>query len=113
MGGCGGGLTVLFSFKYISKGRWDNDGRGKWSFLLTLNGVLAGMVSLCGGCDEYAPWGALIVGSFGGFTFVGIHILMEKFQIDDPLDSVAVHGGGGMCFLFTIAFESLLFFIDF
>ena len=57
------------------------------------------MVALCAGCDEYAPWGALIVGSFGGITYVGIHHLMERFELDDPLDSVAVHGGGGKIFI--------------
>ena len=104
-------MTVLFSFKYIFKDHWDDDGKGKWSFLLTLNGVLAGMVSICAGCDEYAPWGALIVGSFGGITFVGIHILMERCEIDDPLDSVAVHGGGGMRFLLIFSFKSQQFLI--
>ena len=68
---------------------------GKWSFLLTLNGVLAGMVSQCAGCDEYAPWGAFIVGVFGGLSFISIHVGMLKFRLDDPLDAVAVHGGGG------------------
>ena len=105
IGGCGGGLTVLFSFKYVCKEHWDNDGKGKWSFLLTLNGVLTGMVSLCAGCDEYAPWGALIVGCFGGMTYIGIHILMERFKLDDPLDSVAVHGGGGKMY-FMFVFDS-------
>ena len=93
IGGCGGGLTVLFMFKFLLKGAWGND--GKWSLLLTLNGVLAGMVAQCAGCDEYAPWAALIVGSIGGIMFIGIHIAMIANRLDDPLDAVAVHGGGG------------------
>ena len=96
IGGCGGGLTVLFLFKFALKGTWGND--GKWSFLLTLNGVLTGMVAQCAGCDEFAPWGALIVGMFGGAAFILIHTAMLKCRMDDPLDAVAVHGGGGkMC----------------
>jgi Amt family ammonium transporter len=93
IGGCGGGLTVLFLFKFVLKGSWGND--GKWSFLLTLNGVLAGMVAQCAGCDEFQPWGALIVGMFGGVAFITVHIAMIKCRLDDPLDAVAVHGGGG------------------
>ena len=93
MGGCGGGLTTLVAFKYFFKDKWGNE--GKWSFLQTLNGVLTGMVSSCAGCDEYAPWGALIVGSFGGIAFITIHIAMLKHKLDDPLDAVAVHAGGG------------------
>ena len=64
-------------------------------FLLTLNGVLTAMVAQCAGCDEYAPWGALIVGMFGGVAFIVIHTAMLKCRLDDPLDAVAVHGGGG------------------
>ena len=93
IGGCGGGLVVLFIYKFLLTGSWGND--GKWSLLLTLNGVLAGMVSQCAGCDEYAPWGALIVGIFGGIAFIIVHIAMLKCKLDDPLDAVAVHGGGG------------------
>ena len=93
IGGCGGGLTCLFSFKLITMSSYGND--GKWSFLLTLNGVLAGMVSQCAGCEEYTPWAAFIVGVFGGLSFIAVHVGMLKIGLDDPLDAVAVHGGGG------------------
>ena len=93
IGGCGGGLTCLFAFKFLTLGSYGNG--GKWSFLLTLNGVLAGMVSQCAGCDEYTPWTALIVGVFGGLSFISVHVGMLKVGLDDPLDAVAVHGGGG------------------
>ena len=43
LGGSTGGLTVLFGYKLLS------GPGGKWSFLLTLNGTLAGMVVQCSG----------------------------------------------------------------
>ena len=88
-------MTVLFMFKFVLTGSWGNE--NKWSFLFTLNGVLAGMVAQCAGCDEYAPWGALIVGILGGLAFIAGDIAMLKCKLDDPLDAVAVHGGGGKC----------------
>jgi len=88
MGGCSGGLTVLFSIKLIF-------GR-KWSYLMTLNGALTGMVAQCAGCNLFEPWAALIVGVFGGIAFIAVHEAMLKMRLDDPLDAVAVHGGGGL-----------------
>merc|ERR1719402_541668 len=97
LGGCSGGLTVLFINRFIIKGH-------KWSFLMTLNGALAGMVALCAGCDSYEPWASLIVGCGAGACFLGAHLLMLKFQLDDPLDAVAVHGAGGLWGLLVLPF---------
>ena len=51
---------------------------GKWSFLLTLNGVLGGMVAQCAGCNNYLPWAAAVVGALGGIAYFVVHILMVK-----------------------------------
>jgi len=88
LGGASGGLTVLFSIKFLF-------GK-KWSYLMTLNGALTGMVSMCAGCNVFQPWAALIVGALGGAAFIAVHELMLKLRLDDPLDAVAVHGGGGV-----------------
>ena len=63
---------------------------------MTLNGALTGMVAQCAGCDSFEPWAALIVGAFGGVAFIAVHEIMLKLKLDDPLDAVAVHGGGGL-----------------
>ena len=44
------------------------------------------------------PWSALFVGFIGGWAFMGVHLVMLKMRLDDPLDAVAVHGGGGEIF---------------
>ena len=62
---------------------------------MSLNGALTGMVSQCAGCDVFQPWGAFIIGALAGGVFVGVHLLMLKLKLDDPLDAVAVHAGGG------------------
>jgi len=88
LGASTGGMAVLFLNKFMLK--------QPWSFLMCLNGALAGMVSLCGGCNVYEPWAALIVGGLGGVAFLLVHFGMLKLKLDDPLDAVAVHGGGGI-----------------
>jgi len=93
LGAAAGGLSVMFLHNKFSS---------PWSFLMTLNGSLAGMVSLCAGCNLYEPWAALIVGAMGGGLHLGIHHLMLRFRLDDPLDAVAVHGGGGLVGLLSV-----------
>ena len=88
LGGCGAGLTVLFLSKFLLG--------ASWSYLLTLNGALTGMVAMCGGCNVYQPWAAIVVGCIGGAAYCCGHSLMLKMKLDDPLDAVAVHGFGGV-----------------
>jgi len=94
LGASTGGLMVLFINKFMFK--------QIWSFTLTLNGSLAGMVALCAGCNIYEPWAALIVGAIGGLGFMVFHSLMLRLQLDDPLDAVAVHGAGGLIGLLSV-----------
>lgn len=83
-----GGITVLFIWKFHPNG-------GKWSLSRIINGCLAGMVSVCAGCDLYYPWIASMIGAISGILYVAISLLMVKLKIDDPLDAVAVHAGSG------------------
>ena len=94
LGAATGGMTVLFVNKFALQ--------QPWSFLMTLNGALAGMVALCAGCNLYEPWAALIVGGIGGLGFMIIHFGMLRLRLDDPLDAVGVHGGGGLVGLLCV-----------
>jgi len=96
LGACSGGLTVLFFNRLILN--------QTWSFLFTLNGALTGMVAQCAGCNSYEPWAALIIGVFGGLVYIGVHHLMLRLCLDDPLDAVAVHGGGGLLGVLCVPF---------
>lgn len=53
------------------------------------------MVSVCAGCDAYGPWAAAVIAIAAGFVYMGLSSLMVKLKIDDPVDAVAVHLGGG------------------
>ena len=87
--GCGsGGITVLFVWKFHPAG-------GKWSLSKIINGCLAGMGSICAGCNSYYPWIASGIASVAGVVYIFLSMLMVRLKIDDPLDAVAVHAGSG------------------
>ncbi len=60
------------------------------------NGLLAGLVSITGGCAYVEPWAAVIIGGVGGALAVWSALLLERrWRLDDPVGAVSVHGVGG------------------
>ncbi|CAI2356900.1 unnamed protein product [Caenorhabditis sp. 36 PRJEB53466] len=76
---------------------------GKWTLLLTINACLAGMVSSCAGCNKMEPWACIFVGVGAGLIYLTLSRSMIKLKIDDPLDAFAVHAGGGLWGLTSVA----------
>nr|WIW57977.1 putative ammonium transporter 1 isoform X2 [Sinonovacula constricta] len=79
-------------------------GTRAWSLLVTINGALTGMAAVCAGCNAMYSWGACIVGSVAGIVFNFYSWIMPKIGVDDPLDAVAVHFGGGSWGVIAVAF---------
>ncbi len=70
-----------------------NWGMHKYADLsMTLNGVLAGLVSITAGCYTMTPLGAIGVGAVGGVVVIFSISLLDKLKIDDPVGAVSVHG---------------------
>ena len=84
--GCAGGIVALLIHRFR---------HGYWKLTTTVNGGLAGMISICAGCDVFYPWSSAAVGAIGGLVYVAVAVLIAKAKIDDPIDAVAVHGGAG------------------
>ena len=53
-------------------------------------------MALCAGCNIYDSWAAVLVGAVCGPLFLYTRYLQIKWQIDDPLDAIPVHGIGGL-----------------
>jgi len=64
---------------------------------MTLNGALAGLVSITAGCNTLTPGGAILVGLIGGILVVFSVLFIERvFKIDDPVGAISVHGVCGV-----------------
>lgn len=76
---------------------------GKWSLIKVINGSICGMVAVCAGCSHVEPWAGFLTGLIAGFVYLAWSDVVPRFGVDDPLDAVAVHAGGGTWGLFAVA----------
>jgi len=66
---------------------------GKPDTSMTLNGALAGLVSITAGCANVSPLSAIIIGALGGILVVfAVEFIDKVLHIDDPVGAIAVHG---------------------
>ncbi|MCB4807059.1 ammonium transporter [Tamlana sp. 62-3] len=66
---------------------------GKPNLAQSLNGALAGLVSITAGCGNMTAVGALLAGLIGGVIVVfSIEFIEKKLKIDDAIGAVSVHG---------------------
>lgn len=63
---------------------------------LMINGSLAGLVSVTASCHVINPPLAIIIGAIGGAVMMVVKYWMTKLHIDDAVDAVPVHLGGGI-----------------
>eukprot|EP01062_Namystynia_karyoxenos_P011735 TRINITY_DN14216_c1_g2_i2.p1 TRINITY_DN14216_c1_g2~~TRINITY_DN14216_c1_g2_i2.p1 ORF type:complete len:573 (+),score=248.18 TRINITY_DN14216_c1_g2_i2:96-1721(+) len=62
----------------------------------SLNGVLAGLVSITAGCSVVDEWCAVLIGLIGAAVYYGAAKLLLVLRIDDPLNAWPVHGACGV-----------------
>jgi Amt family ammonium transporter len=69
---------------------------GKPNLGQTLNGALAGLVSITAGCGNMSPEGGVLAGLIGGIIVVfSIEFIEKKLKIDDAIGAASVHGVAG------------------
>ena len=70
---------------------------GKPSLSQTLNGCIAGLVSITAGCGNMTFGGALFAGLIGGILVVAsIEFVEKKLKIDDAIGAFSAHGTAGV-----------------
>lgn len=75
----------------------------EFDLMASLNGVLAGLVSITASCAVTTPEGAFGVGIIGGFVYLMSAWLLVKLKIDDPLDACPIHGFCGIWGVLSVA----------
>ena len=68
----------------------------KPDFSMTINGVLAGLVSITAGPDVIAGLSAVAVGAVGGVIVVLSVLMFDALRVDDPVGAISVHGVAGI-----------------
>jgi len=81
------GLTTLVIVRSLD---------GVNDLLATLNGILAGLVSItsCAGLVE--PYAAMCIGAVGAAVYVFAARIILRFGVDDPLEAFPIHGCCGL-----------------
>jgi Amt family ammonium transporter len=57
----------------------------------TINGLLAGAVSVTASCDIVTPFSSILIGAIGGLLCSTATVLMERWRLDDVVGAVPVH----------------------
>jgi len=86
LGGCAGGMGTIL-YMYVRK--------QPVLMSATVNGSLAGLVSITAGAAYVTPLSAILIGVVSGVIYLHVLKLLDHYQIDDVVGAVAVHGGGG------------------
>ncbi len=82
-GGLGGWIVSLFT-------------KEKVSVEIFAFGVIAGLVGITAGCDQFDASTSAFVGFFSALVMYYFdNLILKKFKIDDPLSVVGVHGFAG------------------
>lgn len=64
---------------------------GKPDLGMTINGCLAGLVAITGGCAYFSVGTSLLIGAISGVIVVFAVLLFDKLKIDDPVGATSVH----------------------
>jgi ammonium transporter, Amt family len=65
---------------------------GFFDLVSSLNGVIAGLVSITACCAFVDGWAAVVIGMVGAVVYIAGAMLTLALRIDDPLEAFPIHG---------------------
>jgi len=92
LGACAGAVSAMFTSSFLD---WRSTGVFTYDVMLTMNGCLTGLVAITAGCATVETWAAFVIGIGAGWVYLGVSRLLVRLRIDDAVDAVGVHCGGG------------------
>jgi Amt family ammonium transporter len=72
-------------------------------------GVLAGLVSVTAACAKINLWSASAIGFIGAIIYKQTGAIIQRFEIDDPLDISEIHGFCGIWSILAVGLFDLEF----
>ena len=79
---------------------------GRVDLLASLNGAIAGLVSITAGPDLVEHYWAIVIGGVGGFIAVAGMRLMERMRVDDVVGAVPAHLFAGIWGTLAVGFAA-------
>ena len=101
LAGATGGLATV-AVKSILDQKQPHAQTMKYDIQALCNGVLSGLVSITGACNNVDPWQAFLIGLIGALVYIGGVKLCVKLRVDDPIEASSVHGFCGMWGLIAV-----------
>lgn len=71
-------------------------GETAYDITMCMNGLLCGLVGITAGCAVVEPWAACVIGIVSGWVYIAFSSMLVYLKIDDAVDAVPVHLGGGI-----------------
>jgi len=91
-GGMAGIVALFANLWYLER----YTGEAIFDLKYAMNGSLAGLVAITGGCGVVEPWAAVVIGFFAGLIYLIGSNLLIRFRLDDAVDAIPVHMFNGV-----------------
>jgi ammonia channel protein AmtB len=95
----GAGITTLLFVALFAKKRPVRENAAT-----VARAIVAGMVCVAAGANNYLPWAGLVVGMLGALAYVIAANVFYRAQVDDPAEFFPVFGAAGFAGIFCAAF---------